>query len=62
MESLVALDRRTPAMRWREVRDEGSLWGELRPELGLAVRAILHATMEDELAALLGWPWRRGWA
>ena len=53
MESLVALDRRTPAMRWREVRDESSLWGDLRPELAGAVRVILHATMEDELAALL---------
>ena len=53
MESLVALDRRTPAMRWREVRDESSLWGDLRPELANAVSVILHATMEDELAALL---------
>ena len=53
MESLVALDRRTPAMRWREVRDEASLWGDLRPELASAVSVILHATMEDELAALL---------
>jgi putative transposase len=53
MESLVALDHRTPEMRWREVRDEGSLWGELRPELAAAVSVILHATMEDELAALL---------
>lgn len=53
MESLVALDRRTPAMRWREVRDESSLWDDLRPELAGAVSVILHATMEDELAALL---------
>jgi transposase-like protein len=53
MESLVALDRRTPAMRWREVHDESSLWGDLRPELADAVSVILHATMEDELAALL---------
>ena len=53
MESLVALDRRTPQMRWREVPDESSLWGELRPELAGAVSQILHATMEDELAALL---------
>jgi putative transposase len=53
MESLVALDRRTPVMRWKEVRDESSLWGDLRPELAGAVSVILHATMEDELAALL---------
>jgi len=53
MESLVALDRRTPEMRWREVRDESSLWGDLRPELAGAVSAILHATMEDELATML---------
>ena len=53
MESLVALDRRTPATRWQEVRDESSLWGDLRPELAGAVSVILHATMEDELAALL---------
>jgi len=51
--SLVALDRRTPAMRWKEVRDEASLWGELRPELAGAVSHILHSTMEDELATLL---------
>src|SRR5450759_4926469 len=53
MESLIALDRRTPVMRWRDVRDESSLWGDLRPELAGAVSVILHATMEDELAALL---------
>ena len=53
MESLVALDRRTPVMRWKDVRDESSLWGDLRPELAGAVSQILHATMEDELAALL---------
>jgi transposase-like protein len=40
-------------MRWKEVRDEPSLWGDLRPELAGAVSQILHATMEDELAALL---------
>lgn len=53
MPSLAALDRRTPEMRWREARDEASLWGDLRPELAGAVSQILHATMEDELAALL---------
>jgi transposase-like protein len=53
MTSVAALDRRTPAMRWREVQDEASLWGDLRPELAAAVSQILHATMEDELAALL---------
>ena len=53
MESVVALDRRTPAMRWREVRDEASLWGELRPELAAAVKAVLEGTMEDELTGLL---------
>jgi len=53
MTSLVALDRRTPVMRWRDARDESSLWGDLRPELAGAVSQILHATMEDELAALL---------
>jgi len=55
MESLIALDRRTPVMRWRDVRDESSLWvdSDLRPELADAVSVILHATMKDELAALL---------
>jgi len=53
MSSVVALDRRTPAMRFREVRDEESLWGDLRPELAAAVSQILHATMEDELTVLL---------
>src|SRR5450756_1035726 len=46
MESLIALDRRTPVMRWRDVRDESSLWGDLRPELAGAVSVILHATGE----------------
>jgi hypothetical protein len=40
-------------MRLREVRDESSLWGDLRPELAGAVSVILHATTEDELAAML---------
>lgn len=53
MTSVVALDRRTPAMRWREVSDEGTLWGELRPELAAMVRQILHSTMEDELTLFL---------
>jgi putative transposase len=53
MESLVALDRRTRVMRWKEVPDEASLWGDLRPELAGAVSVILHATMEHELEALL---------
>jgi putative transposase len=48
-----ALTDRTLAQRWREVRDEDALWGDLRPELLEAVRRILEATMEDELAALL---------
>lgn len=48
-----ALTDRTPAQRWREVRDEDALWGDLRPELLEAVQRILEATMEDELAALL---------
>ena len=53
MRSVVALDRRTSAERWAEVRDDASLWGELRPELAAAVKTILESTMEDELAALL---------
>jgi putative transposase len=48
-----ALTDRTFAQRWREVRDEDALWGDLRPELLEAVQRILEATMEDELAALL---------
>lgn len=48
-----ALTDRTPAQRWAEVRDEDALWGDLRPELLEAVRRILEATMEDELAAEL---------
>ena len=54
MRSVVALDRRTLAARWREVHDEASLWGDLRPELAEAVRRVLHVTMEDELTGLLG--------
>ena len=48
------LTDRTEAQRWRDVRDEDALWGDLRPELLEAVQRILEATMEDELAALLG--------
>jgi putative transposase len=47
------LTDRTEAQRWRDVRDEDALWGDLRPELLEAVTRILEATMEDELAALL---------
>jgi len=53
MTSVVALDERTPAQRWAEVRDDEALWGELRPELAAAVRAVLEGTMEDELSRLL---------
>ena len=48
-----ALTDRTPAQRWRDVRGEDALWGDLRPELLEAVQRILEATMEDELAVLL---------
>lgn len=47
------LTDRTEAQRWRDVRDEDALWGDLRPELLEAVKAVLEATMEDELGALL---------
>jgi len=53
MTTIAALTERTPAMRWAEVRDEDSLWGDLRPDLARAVKTILEATMEDELAARL---------
>jgi putative transposase len=48
-----SLTDRTDAQRWRDARDEEALWGDLRPELLEAVRAVLEATMEDELGALL---------
>ena len=51
MATVPALTDRTPAQRWSEVRDEESLWGDLRPELLEAVKTILEATMEDELTA-----------
>jgi hypothetical protein len=51
MRTVPALTDRSPAERWREVRDEEALWGDLRPELLQAVKRILEATMEDELAA-----------
>lgn len=47
------LTDRTDAQRWRDARDEDALWGDLRPELLEAVKAVLEATMEDELGALL---------
>jgi len=51
MATVPALTDRTPAERWAGVRDEESIWGDLRPELLEAVKAILEATMEDELTA-----------
>jgi transposase-like protein len=48
-----ALTDRTDNQRWRDVRDEDALWGDLRPELLEAVTRILEVTMEDELGALL---------
>jgi hypothetical protein len=51
MATVPALTDRTPAQRFAEVRDEESLWGDLRPERLEAVRKILEATMEDELTA-----------
>lgn len=53
MTTVPALTDRTLAERWADVRDEESVWGDLRPELSMAVRTILEATMEDELAARL---------
>jgi putative transposase len=53
MATVPALTDRTLAQRWREVRDEDAVWGDLRPELLEAVQRILEATMEDELGALL---------
>jgi len=38
MTTVPALTDRTEAQRWAEVRDEDSLWGDLRPELLAAVR------------------------
>ncbi len=48
-----ALTARTEFQRWREVRDEDGLWGDLRPEPLEAVKTILETTMEDEPAAEL---------
>jgi len=60
MTTIPALTARTMPQRWAEVRDEEALWGDLRPELLLAVTTILEATMEDELAAqLLARPYER---
>ncbi len=53
MRTVPALTARTDAERWREVRDDEGMWGDLRPELLEAVRTILETTMEDELAAEL---------
>ena len=53
MRTVPALTERTERDRWREVRDEDDVWGDLRPELLEAVRSILETTMEDELAAEL---------
>ena len=53
MATVPALTTRTETQRWADVRDEDGLWGDLRPELLEAVRTILEATMEDELAAEL---------
>lgn len=49
MTTVPALTDRTLSQRWAEVRDEDSLWGDLRPELLAAVRTVLETTMETEL-------------
>lgn len=42
MATVPALTDRSESQRWREVRDEDGLWGDLRPELREAVRTILE--------------------
>ena len=54
MATVPALVDRTPAQRFAEVRDEESLWGDLRPELARLVKSVLEATMEDELRLAVG--------
>jgi len=54
MATVPALVDRTPAQRFAEVRDEASLWGDLRPELARLVRTVLETTMEDELRLAVG--------
>jgi hypothetical protein len=51
-EGIAALARQTPFMRWSEFRDELSLRGNVRPRLAVAASQILHATTEDEPAAV----------
>ena len=53
MTRLVALTDRTEAQRWAEVKDEETLWGDLRPELLRLVTACLESTMEAELLDLV---------
>jgi putative transposase len=54
MATVPALTDRTPAQRFAEVRDEASLWGDLRPELARLVKTVLETTMEDELRLAVG--------
>lgn len=54
MATVPALVDRTPAQRFAEVRDEASLWGDLRPELARLVKTVLETTMEDELRLAVG--------
>ena len=54
MATVPALVDRTPAQRFAEIRDEASLWGDLRPELARLVKTVLETTMEDELRLAIG--------
>lgn len=54
MATVPALVDRTPAQRFAEIRDEETLWGDLRPELARLVKTVLETTMEDELRLAVG--------
>lgn len=54
MATVPALVDRTPAQRFAELRDEETLWGDLRPELLRLVKQVIETTMEDELRLAIG--------
>lgn len=67
MARVETLTNRTIAQRFREVKDEEGLWGEISWETQQLVKRIVETTAEEEMAECLGAgryernPHRRGW-
>lgn len=54
MAKVVALTERTIAERFREVKDEEGIWGDIGAETRMLARRILEESLEEELSMRLG--------